>query len=408
MDKSTRNAIGSAAQNLRKWLEKEYFEQLEGTFDISPDGDIVEGPGAHLSPAERVTRSKIVGAIRYHRASGLDEAEAVARFVRDASFTTLNRFVALKMLEARELVQQCVSAGPESRGYREFVGLAPGVASLPARGGYRLYLESLFDELSTDVKVLFDRRDAASLLWPRHNAFDKLLAELNRADLSHVWAEDETIGWFYQFFNSKEERQRMRDESQVPRNSRELAVRNQFFTPRYVVQFLVDNTLGRTWVEMFGETKLTSMCQYLVELEDERPPRTLKDPRDLRILDPACGSGHFLLYSFDLLEQIYREAWEHSLAVAERTGGSLREAFETREDLDRALPMLIVEYNLHGVDIDLRAGQIAALALWLRAQRAWREAGVDASDRPAINRTGIVIAEPMPGDADMLSEFAAR
>ena len=184
MDKSIRNAIGSATQNLRKWLEEEYFEQLEGTFDISPDGDIAEAPGAHLSPAERVTRSKIVGAIRYHRASGLTEAEAVARFVRDAAFTTLNRFVALKMLEARELVQQCVSAGPESAGYREFVGLAPGVASLPARGGYRLYLESLFDELSTDVKVLFDRRDAASLLWPRHNAFDKLLAELNRSELS--------------------------------------------------------------------------------------------------------------------------------------------------------------------------------------------------------------------------------
>ena len=162
------------------------------------------------------------------------------------------------MLEARELVQQCVSAGPESAGYREFVGLAPGVVSLPARGGYRLYLESLFDELSTDVKVLFDRRDAASLLWPRHNAFHKLLTELNRSELSGVWAEDETIGWVYQFFNSKEERRKMRDESQAPRNSRELAVRNQFFTPRYVVQFLVDNTLGRTWYEMFGETELTS------------------------------------------------------------------------------------------------------------------------------------------------------
>ena len=170
------------------------------------------------------------------------------------------------MLEARELVQQCVSAGPESAGYREFVGLAPGVASLPRGRGYRLYLESLFDELSTEVKVLFDRRDAASLLWPRHNAFERLLAELNRTELSRVWGEDETIGWVYQFFNSKEERQKMRDESQAPRNSRELAVRNQFFTPRYVVQFLVDNTLGRTWVEMFGGTKLASMCQYLVEL----------------------------------------------------------------------------------------------------------------------------------------------
>ena len=406
MDKSTRNAIGSATQNLRKWLEEEYLEQLEGTFDVSRDGDIAEAPGIHLGPAERVTRSKIVGAIRYHRASGLTDAEAVARFVRDAAFTTLNRFVALKMLEARGLVQQCVSAGPESAGYREFVGLAPGVASLPAGEGYRLYLESLFDELSTDVKVLFDRRDAASLLWPRHNAFHKLLAELNRSELSCVWAEDETIGWFYQFFNSKEERQKMRDESQAPRNSRELAVRNQFFTPRYVVQFLVDNTLGRTWVEMFVESKLTTMCDYLIAIDQERPRREPKDPRDFRILDPACGSGHFLLYAYDLLEQMYCEAWEQSVAIGDQHVRSLRDEFNTIEDLKRSLPKLIVENNLHGIEIDPRAAQIAALSLWLRAQRAWQEIGIGRDDRLGINRTGIVIAEPMPGDPDMLSEFS--
>ena len=300
-----------------------------------------------------------------------------------------------------------MSGGPDSVGYREFVGLAPGIASLPARAGYRLYLESLFDELSTEVKVLFDRRDAASLLWPGYKAFEKLLGELNRAELADAWSDDETIGWFYQFFNSKEERQKMRDQSQAPRNSRELAVRNQFFTPRYVVQFLVDNTLGRAWVEMFGGTKLTSTCQYLVELGDERQPRKLKDPRDFRVLDPACGSGHFLLYSFDLLEHMYREAWGNSLAQMNRTEGSLRDAFPTREELDIALPTLIVENNLHGVDIDPRAAQIAALALWLRAQRAWQEAGIEADERPVVKRTGIVIAEPMPGDVGMVSEFAA-
>ncbi len=404
MDKHLRNAIGTAAQNLRKTLEDEYIEQLEGVFDVHWDGKIAEAPGAHLSPSERIARSKIVGALQYHRSSGLDPTEAVARFVRDAAFTTLNRFVALKMLEARDLLQQCVSEGIDSAGYREFVGLAPGVASLPARTGYRLYLESLFDELSTEVKVLFDRRDAASLLWPRHGAFERVLAELNRIELATAWADDETIGWFYQFFNSKEERQTMRDESSAPRNSRELAVRNQFFTPRYVVQFLVDNTLGRTWVETFAGTKLRAACGYLIELGDERPRREPKDPRDIRVLDPACGSGHFLLYSFDLLEQMYCEAWEQSLV--DRTAGSLRDTYTTMEALKRAVPTLIIENNLQGVDVDPRAAQIAALALWLRAQRAWREAGIEAAERPAISRTGVIIAEPMPGDANMLSEFA--
>jgi hypothetical protein len=107
------------------------------------------------------------------------------------------------------------------------------------------------------VKVLFDRRDPASVLWPTKLAFDDLLAILNDAGLNDIWSEDETIGWVYQFFNSGEERRKMRDESQAPRNSRELAIRNQFFTPSYVVQFLCDNTLGRIWYGMRGgDTRL--------------------------------------------------------------------------------------------------------------------------------------------------------
>ncbi|MGD9693909.1 MAG: DNA methyltransferase [Acidimicrobiia bacterium] len=407
MDKNLRTAIGNAAQAVRRLLEEEYAEQLDGIFDIQRSGSIAEQPGSHLSPAQRVGRRKIVAAIGYHQAAGVKPSEAVARFIRDAAFTTLNRFVALKMLEARELIQPAITDGESSSGYREFTGLAPGVTTLGDAAGYRLYLESLFDELASEVKVLFDRHDAASLLWPRRNAFESMLASLNATELAPVWGDDETIGWFYQFFNSKEERQKMRDESQAPRNSRELAVRNQFFTPRYVVQFLVDNTLGRTWIEMTnGETSLIDRCEYFVTLEDERPQRPVIDPRDFRILDPACGSGHFLLYSFDLLDVMYREAWASGLGKEEVTGQSLRETYATSEELERAIPSLIVERNLHGVDIDPRAAQIAALAIWLRAQRAWRDAGISAADRPQIRKTGVVIAEPMPGDAELVAHFA--
>ena len=168
------------------------------------------------------------------------------------------------MLEARGLVQECVSRGEASSGFKEFSGLAPGLLALSDHG-YRLYLECLFDELGREIKVLFDRRDPASLLWPRRPAFGELLDILNRPELSPLWSEGETIGWVYQYFNSDEERRRMRSESQAPRNSRELAVRNQFFTPRYVVELLTDDTLGRTWYEMRrGETRLVEECRYLV------------------------------------------------------------------------------------------------------------------------------------------------
>src|SRR5690606_15463176 len=253
MDKETRNAIERATQRARKLLEEDFAAQLEGTFDVLMDGTVASTPGAHLSARQAFQRERIVAAIDHKRAAGMSAADAVRDYLRDAAFTTLNRFVALKMLEARELVQECITKGEQSAGYREFCGMAPGLPLLPDSAGYRLYIESLFDELSTEVKVLFDRRDPSSVLWPKRATFEQLLEILNAPELAGVWGEDETIGWVYQFFNGEDDRKAARyDENgkpKAPQNSRELAVRNQFFTPRYVVQFLTDNTLGRIWYE---------------------------------------------------------------------------------------------------------------------------------------------------------------
>ncbi len=409
MDKDTRNAIERATQRARKLLEEDFSSQLEGTFDVLRNGTVAAKGGAHLSARQALQRDKIVAAIEHKRAAGMTAAEAVADYLRDAAFTTLNRFVALKMLEARELVQECITKGEQSTGYREFCGMAPGVALLPDSAGYRLYIESLFDELSTEVKVLFDRHDPASVLWPKRQTFDGLLTLLNAAELTGIWGEDETIGWVYQFFNSGDERKKMREESQAPRNSRELAVRNQFFTPRYVVQFLTDNTLGRTWLQMRGgDTALAKRCEYLVRNEEAMEPRAKKDPRDLKVLDPACGSGHFLLYAFDLLLVIYEEAWADPAAARfGATENTLREDYPDIEALRRGVPALIIEHNLYGVDIDPRAAQIAPLALWMRVQRACRDFGFRVAERVRIHRTHIVVAEPMPGDDAMVDTFAA-
>jgi hypothetical protein len=203
MDKATRNAIERATQQARKLLEEDFSSQLEGTFDVLRSGVIASKGGAHLSVLQQSQRDKIIAAIEHKRAAGMTAVEAVTDYVRDAAFTTLNRFIALKMLEARELVQECITKGEQSAGYREFCGMAPGVALLPEAAGYRLYIESLFDEFSTEIKVLFDRRDAASVLWPKRQTFESLLAILNAHELSAIWGEDETIGWVYQFFNSE-------------------------------------------------------------------------------------------------------------------------------------------------------------------------------------------------------------
>ena len=159
MDKETRNLIQRATQAARALLEQEFGEQLEGVFDIQLDGTIAGEPGSHLDAAQRVVRTKLVAAIEHLSSSGQTIAEAVTGYLREAAFTTLNRFVALKMLEARGLVQECISRGEQSSGFKEFTGLAPGLIQLPNHG-YRLYIESLFDEIGREVRVLFDRRDA--------------------------------------------------------------------------------------------------------------------------------------------------------------------------------------------------------------------------------------------------------
>ena len=416
MDKDTRNRIQRATQAARGLLEQDFEDQLAGVFDIRLDGTIAGEPGSHLDAAQRIVRTKLVAAVEHFRASGQGAAEAVASYRREAAFTTLNRFVALKMLEARGLVQECISRGEQSSGFKEFCGLAPGLVQLPDRG-YRLYIESLFDELSVQIRVLFNRRDASSLLWPKRATSEALLAGLNDPELADVWRDDETIGWIYQYYNDEAERKRMREESSAPRNSRELAVRNQFFTPRYVVEFLTDNTLGRLWYEMTrGQTRLKEQCRYLVRrpteiflepgasapegaagseakasdtLSQEEllrqpvhiPHRPLKDPREIRLLDPACGSMHFGLYAFDLFEGIYAEVWDIAqgpddtakAAEAFAPFVSFAAAFPDHAAFLREIPRLIVEHNLHGIDIDRRAVQIAGLSLWLRAQRAWHQ-----------------------------------
>ena len=144
-------------------------------------------------------------------------------------------------------------------------------------------------------------------------------------------------------------------------------------------------------------------------------PSALRDPRTLKLLDPACGSMHFGLYAFDLFLEIYREAWDWeqqhgpgSLDTSRDPEGVLTPLSQTYADhvaFLQDVPRLIIEHNIYGVDIDPRAVQIASLALWLRAQRSWQQRGLRPQDRPRFRRSNIVCAEPMPGEEAFLDEF---
>ena len=147
----------------------------------------------------------------------------------------------------------------------------------------------------------------------------------------------------------------------------------------------------------------------------QRHSKRLRDPRTIKLLDPACGSMHFGLYAFDLFLEVYREAWAWEQAhgpssIDTDTGGNsdlktLCQTYDDQNDFIHDVPRLIIEHNIYGVDIDPRAAQIASLALWLRAQRAWHEAGVKANARPQVGRGHVVAAVAPPAEVDLRKRF---
>jgi len=547
-DQGTRNRLARFVSDARILLTEEFTRQLQNDYGLDPESGAVTGLEKLTAlddtrrESARILRETLDYYLAGKAADAKNQKDVLQRIVREQAFTILNRLCALRMAESRGILIESIAKGYQSKGFQLYDRLA-GTGLGEKGDAYRSYLFSLFDEFTVDLAVLFDRFSPQGRLFPRQTALNKLLELINDPEIDKLWVEDETIGWMYQYFNTKEERQEMRAASSAPRNSRELAVRNQFFTPRYVVEFLTDNTLGRIWYEMTkGETSLKETSRYLArkkqpfflqeaeeipqpfdpdnspmgdpdlagemwvrpnpELNDisgifrfaltvggydyaqqhfgkecadianpksslfhetgkwegsfeelrcclffeqrryhhfgenpegeeakpalalyqaicERwdletefiPHRPLKDPRELKMLDPACGSMHFGLYAFDLFEQIYTEAWD----LEEKLGkdalwrladlDSLHGTYPNREAFLRDVPRLIIERNIHGIDIDPRAVQISGLSLWLRAQKSWQTQEVKPQERPQIRRSNIVCAEPMPGDRVLLEAF---
>ncbi|MDU1661245.1 MAG: SAM-dependent methyltransferase, partial [Stenotrophomonas maltophilia] len=292
-DQTTRNRLQRFVNDARRVLEEEFTRQLQNDYGMDPNAGTVAELASlrHINDAQRESARILRDTLAHYTASGdMNATQGLDRIVREQAFTVLNRLAALRMAEARGLLVESVGNGFQAKGFQLYARLA-GTGLGETGDAYRTYLFSVFDELSQDLPGLFDRYSPQGRLFPREAALLQVLNLINDADIAPLWSEDETIGWIYQYFNSKEERKAMRDASQAPRNSRELAVRNQFFTPRYVVEFLVDNTLGRLWFNATGgDTDLREHCQYLLVKPDEmrQAATKLRDPRTLKLLDPAC------------------------------------------------------------------------------------------------------------------------
>lgn len=405
----------SAAKNL---LMQNVTEMLQQWYGIWADGHTI---GVEQLPSQdtdivhtaRMLRDRLqhlMAALPDTDSDSDKERQAVGQLVAEQAFTQLNRFCALRMCEERDLIMESIRGGYESAGFMAYDSIAQSVGTSRYER-YRCYLLSVFDELSIELPAVFDRFSPFGLLFPDESTLMKLLELINDSQLSvwfdeqnavtvNFWKEDETLGWMFQDYNSLEERRKMREASSKPRNSREMAVRNQFFTPEYVVRFLTDNSLGRIWYEMTcGESRIgEEQCRYMIRRPGEPlEERKLKEPTEILSLDPTCGSMHFGLYLYEVYEYIYMDAWDHQPSLLQK----FREV-HTRESFRREVPKLILENNIYGCEIDPRALQIAALSLWLRAQKSYSQMNLDAAERPLITRSNLVLAEAMPGNKRLL------
>lgn len=404
-----RAALRSVVQKAREVLTDDLREVFEAQFGIHRDGrfeTIAQLPALLGDPGLRETRELLEKVLPAQPRKAAERDAFGAAFdavIRSIAFTHLNRFFAFKMMEhpSRKLIRETVGPNWATKGLAyDYLSTRPDEERRWTAGErdevYRRFLLFRCEELHREIGVLFDPDDLASRVFPRPPALKAALELINGSPLEGVWTDEETLGWVYQYYTPKELKDEARKKSPNPRDANEMAFRNQFYTPDYVVRFLTDNTLGRLWAEMLSGTSLRERCTYLLVRPGEQlPTRAKKDPRRIRVLDPASGSGHFLLYAFELLEVIYAEAFDDP-----ELGPALAREFTDRDSFLAQVPKLIIENNLHGFDIDRRAVQIASLVLFLKAKGR--------NKALAIEKSHLVCAEPMPNAKALLDDFKEK
>jgi hypothetical protein len=300
-----------------------------------------------------------------------ETAEAIA-------YTWFNRFAALRYMEIHDYlghghrVLSSLEGGlPEILTQAsELTAVLPGlnsvqVADMKLAGNkdgelYRLLLVAQCNALSSAMPFLFERIDDETELLLADNLLrtDSIVAKLVAGVPEEDWAEVEIIGWLYQFYISEKKDQVI---GKVVK-SEDIPAATQLFTPNWIVQYLVQNSVGRLWLMANPSSTLISQWPYYIqpaeqthEVESQldaliqtriREDGDTLNPESITVLDPACGSGHILVVAYDVLKAIYLERGYQA----------------------RAIPRLILAKNLFGLDIDDRAAQMAGFALLMKAR----------------------------------------
>ena len=320
--------------------------------------------GALLSQTEINQRDALLARIQ---SRGYDQV------MEEAAYTWFNRFIALRYMQEHNLLPVSVRVLPDAPGaLPELVRQAQNVELdgvefshvvelLEGNRTETLYTElliALCNQLSDVLPQMFEPiSDYTELLFPDGLLReDSVLAMLAAVDAEN-WADIQVIGWLYQYYNTELKNETFELlKKNVKITKERIGAATQLFTPEWIVRYMVENSLGRLWLEGHDDPALRRRWRYYMDEAEQEPQVAAQlaqiraqesriQPEEIRLLDPCMGSGHILVYAFDVLMEIYH----------------------TQGYTDRDAVSAIIENNLYGLDIDDRAAQLAYFALMMKA-----------------------------------------
>lgn len=289
--------------------------------------------------------------------------EAYEKLVEEFTFTLFNRLAALKVMEAHTLHPEIITRrsqhGDRSFAHKHWLEQNPDKRSEEMEG-LVMFSEDQFNALATDIPLF-------SLQHPYHllptaielngilNAFN--LVEMDEQIEDKIWESDDILGWLYEGYQAAAKKILKDSDEKIEYDK--VRIQSCVYTPRWVVKFLVDNSLGKLYLEMYPDSDIKN--RYKIANAPKTRTREPKPLTELRMIDPATGSGNFLLYGFDMYYDLYADQIENYGAYYD----------------DQKISELIIVHNLHGVDLDDRAIQLAQLGLYIKAKRKKRSAKID-------------------------------
>lgn len=338
---------------------------------------VVLAPGS----SARVERSNVVAALEKAVESAGGTEMGRAAVADKVAYTWFNRIIALRFMDANGYTGIGVVSPERGRdnGQPEILAEAKRgnidsdvisspyivgtVTSLlngtrrsddPQGEAFSLLLANYCRFWNRSMPFMFEREsDFTELLMPANLlADDSVIARAVTVLTEEVCKDVEVIGWLYQFYISERKDEVFAGfKKNKKAGAAELPAATQLFTPHWIVRYLVENSLGRLWLLNRPKSRLIDqMDYYIAPIDKEADFLKLSSPEELKIIDPACGSGHMLTYAFDLLYAIYQE-----------------EGYAPSD-----IPGLILSHNLYGTEIDPRAGTLAAFALTMKGRARQR------------------------------------